>query len=77
MGYIILRETQHTPKVAYPRHPLSPPNDSGIPKHKLLVGVGYAPGVCWKVLRHIWKPWKGDCFPKQFLVGGFEPPTHE
>ena len=47
-----LRETQHTPKVAYPRHPLSPPNDSGIPNHKLLVGgLGYAPGVCWKVLR--------------------------
>ena len=33
---LILRETQHTPKVAYPRHPLSPPNDSGFPNHKLL-----------------------------------------
>ncbi len=29
------------PCFAYPRHPLSPPNDSGIPKHKLLGQGGW------------------------------------
>ena len=42
------------PCFAYPRHPHSPPNVTGIPNHKLL-GQGVkgvcAPGVCWKVLR--------------------------
>ena len=49
---MILREPQHTPG-AYPKHPFHP-QMKGIPKHKLLVGgLGYAPGVCWKVLRMI------------------------
>ena len=46
---IILREPQHTPG-AYPRHPQTPKWKEFL--HKLLVGgLGYAPGVCWKVLR--------------------------
>ena len=45
----ILRETQHTPG-AYPRHPQTLKWKEFL--HKLLVGgLGYAPGVCWKVLR--------------------------
>ena len=45
-----LREPQHTPR-AYPRHPQSPKWKEFL--HKLLVGgLGYAPGVCWKILRH-------------------------
>ncbi len=48
----ILRETQHTPG-AYPRHPQTPKWKEFL--HKLLVGgLGYAPGVCWKVLREMW-----------------------
>ena len=44
-----LREPQHTPG-AYPRHPQTPKWKEFL--HKLLVGgLGYAPGVCWKVLR--------------------------
>ena len=50
-----LRETQHTPG-AYPRHPQTPKWKEFL--HKLLVGgMGYAPGVCWKVLRW-WVHWK-------------------
>ena len=46
---ITLREPQHTPG-AYPRHPQTPKWKDFL--HKLLVGgLGYAPGVCWKVLR--------------------------
>ena len=49
---VVSKGTPTYPVGAYPRHPLSPPNDSGIPNHKLLVqGLGYAPGVCWKVVR--------------------------
>ncbi len=47
----ILREPQHTPG-AYPRHPQSPKWKEFL--HKLLVGgLGYVPGVCWKILRTI------------------------
>ena len=46
---MFLRETQHTPG-AYPKHPQTPKWKEFL--HKLLVGgLGYAPGVCWKVLR--------------------------
>ena len=44
-----LRKIQHTPG-AYPRHPQSPKWKEFL--HKLLVGgLGYDPGVCWKILR--------------------------
>ena len=46
-----LRELQHTPVEHTPDIPFHP-QMKGIPKHKLLVGgLGYAPGVCCKVLR--------------------------
>ena len=46
---MFLREPQHT-LGAYPRHPQTPKWKEFL--HKLLVGgLGYAPGVCWKVLR--------------------------
>ncbi len=37
---IFLRETQHTPKVAYPRQPRNHPQMKGIPNHKLQGSVG-------------------------------------
>ena len=43
----------------FPRHPLSPPNDSGIPKHKLYVfwgGLGYVPGCCFRIFGTHWNP---------------------
>ena len=44
-----LREPQHTPG-AYPRPPQNPKWKEFL--HKLLVlGLGYVPGVCWKILR--------------------------
>ena len=50
-GRGILREPQHTPG-AYPRLPQTPKWKEFL--HKLLVGgLGYVPGVCWKVLRGI------------------------
>ena len=48
-SHVFLREPQHTPG-AYPRHPQTPKWKEFL--HKLLVGgLGYAPGVCWKVHR--------------------------
>ena len=45
------------PWVAYPRHPQTPKWKEFL--HKLLVGgMGYAPGVCWKVLRNKWSFFK-------------------
>ena len=47
----ILREAQHTPG-AYPRHPQGPKWKELL--HKLLVGgLGYVPGLCWKILRNM------------------------
>ena len=47
----ILREHQHT-RGAYPRPPQTPKWKEVL--HKLLVlGLGYVPGVCWKILRNI------------------------
>ena len=46
-----LREPQHTPG-AYPRLPQTPKWKEFL--HKLLVGgLGYVPGVCWKILRKL------------------------
>ena len=43
------RKPQHTPG-AYPRPPQTPKWNEFL--HKLLVlGLGYVPGVCWKILR--------------------------
>ena len=48
---MFLREPQHTPGSHTPDIPFHP-QMKAIPNHKLLVGgLGYAPGVCWKVLR--------------------------
>ena len=43
-----LRELQHTPG-RYSRHPQTPKRKEFL--HKLLVGgLGYIPGVCWRIL---------------------------
>ena len=48
-GALNLREPQHTPG-AYPMNPQTPKWKESL--HKLLVGgLGYVPGVCWKILR--------------------------
>ena len=53
VSWRVLREPQHTPG-AYPRHPQTPKWKEFL--HKLLVGgLGYAPGVCWKVLRRVFQ----------------------
>ena len=44
--YVFLREPQHTPCFAYPRHPMASPNER-IPNHKVLV-EGF--GVCSRVM---------------------------
>ncbi len=63
---IILREPQHTPG-AYPRHPQTPKWKEFL--HKLLVGgLGYAPGVCWKVLR-IMTGWRIPIFYRKYWHG--------
>ena len=50
-SYMIL--AQHTPVSHTPGIPFHP-QMKGIPKHKLLVGgLGYVPGVCWRIHRMI------------------------
>ena len=54
-GNLFLREPQHTPK-AYPMNPQTPKWKEFL--HKLLVGgLGYVPGVCWKILRLFEQNW--------------------
>ena len=48
----MIRASKRTPTYPWSIPQASPkPKMKGIPKHKLLVGgLGYAPGVCWKIL---------------------------
>ena len=54
IGINILREPQHTPG-AYPRHPQTLKWKEFL--HKQMVeGLGYVPGVCWKILWNMNRP---------------------
>ena len=59
LAIIFLREPQHTPCFAYPRHPRNHPQMKGIPNHKLLVGAKQ--GSVGKVLEYVFSPiWVGS-----------------
>ncbi len=73
---ICLREPH--PHGVCPRHPLSPPNDSGIPSVKSVVwgSFWYVPGVWWWSFLECLNNRKSDFGKKMSHIKGIVSPTH-